>query len=159
MQTPRRHGQNSKEAEGHPWRQWERRCREARRCEGADDGAGEGEGSLPTEDDVSAPQTEDDNQAQLAVPDAADVHDDEAQLLVFEALDKALTCEYCLSRLTSSQTSLSACSYLTVDDVEARRYPGFSKIRRLELDYRREHPEVSVVGVARVREADDDDLL
>ncbi|KAJ6628518.1 hypothetical protein B0H10DRAFT_1777776, partial [Mycena sp. CBHHK59/15] len=110
--------------------------------EGADDGEGEGEGSLPTEDDVSAPQTEDDNQAQLAVPDAADVHDDEAQLVVFEALDKALTCEYCLSHLTDSRASLSACSYLTVDDVEAGRYPGFSKIKRLELDYRREHPQV-----------------
>jgi hypothetical protein len=39
----------------------------------------------------------------------------------------------------------SARSYLTVDDLQAGRYPGFSEARRLEFQYRRDHPEVSAV--------------
>ncbi|KAF8211797.1 hypothetical protein K438DRAFT_2041356 [Mycena galopus ATCC 62051] len=41
-------------------------------------------------------------------------------------------------------------------------YPGFSKVMRLENEYRREHPEVSAVGsarVARVGEEDDEQRL
>ncbi|KAJ6561487.1 hypothetical protein DFH09DRAFT_1316065 [Mycena vulgaris] len=48
-------------------------------------------------------------------------------------------------------------SRFTVDDVQAGRYPGYSKIKRLELEYRRAHPEVSAVGNPRVWEPDDDD--
>ncbi|KAJ6591197.1 hypothetical protein DFH09DRAFT_196224 [Mycena vulgaris] len=86
---------------------------------------GDGEGSLLTEDGESAPKTED---------------EDEAQLAVFETLDAALKTRP-----------------LTVDDVQAGRYPGFAGIKRLEREYRRAHPQVSAVGVVRVREEGDDD--
>ncbi|KAJ7869115.1 hypothetical protein B0H14DRAFT_3581777 [Mycena olivaceomarginata] len=65
---------------------------------------------------------------------------DEAQLAVFEALDAALKTRP-----------------LTVDDVEAGRYPGFARIKRLEREYRRAHPQVSAVGDARVWEEGGDD--
>ncbi|KAF9044721.1 hypothetical protein BDZ89DRAFT_1058808, partial [Hymenopellis radicata] len=66
--------------------------------------------------------------------------DDEAQLAVFETLDKVLKTRP-----------------LTVDDEQAGRYPGFSRIKRLEYEYRRAHPQVSAVGVARVWEEGDDE--
>ncbi|KAF8216660.1 hypothetical protein K438DRAFT_1953567 [Mycena galopus ATCC 62051] len=88
----------------------------------------DGEGSSLTEDEESAPNTE---------------GEDEAQLAVFETLDAAL------------QTRP-----LTVEDVEVGRYPGFSVIKRLELEYRRAHPEVSAVGDSCVwEEADDERAL
>ncbi|KAJ6586753.1 hypothetical protein B0H10DRAFT_2234208 [Mycena sp. CBHHK59/15] len=65
--------------------------------------------------------------------------DDEAQLAVFETLDAALKTRP-----------------LTVDDEQAGRYPGFSRIKRLEREYRRAHPQVSAVGVTRVWEEGDD---
>ncbi|KAJ7359093.1 hypothetical protein DFH08DRAFT_1037306 [Mycena albidolilacea] len=65
---------------------------------------------------------------------------DEAQLAVFEALDAALKTRP-----------------LTVDDVQAGRYPGFARIKRLEREYRRAHPQVSAVGDARVWEEGGDD--
>ncbi|KAJ7869200.1 hypothetical protein B0H14DRAFT_3440901 [Mycena olivaceomarginata] len=65
---------------------------------------------------------------------------DEAQLAVFEALDAALKTRP-----------------LTVDDVEAGQYPGFARIKRLEREYRRAHPQVSAVGGARVWEEGGDD--
>ncbi|KAJ7455622.1 hypothetical protein B0H11DRAFT_2322377 [Mycena galericulata] len=67
--------------------------------------------------------------------------DDEAQLAVFEILDEALKTRP-----------------LTMDDEQAGRYPGFARIKRLEHEYRRAHPEVSAVGsrVARVWEEGDD---
>ncbi|KAF7341084.1 hypothetical protein MSAN_02094500 [Mycena sanguinolenta] len=83
-------------------------------------GTGDGEGSLLTEDRESAPKTED---------------EDEAQLAVFETLDAALKTRP-----------------LTVDDLEAGRYPGFARIKRLEREYRRAHPQVSTVGDPRVWE-------
>ncbi|KAJ7431974.1 hypothetical protein B0H11DRAFT_2209901 [Mycena galericulata] len=67
--------------------------------------------------------------------------DDEAQLAVFEILDEALKTRP-----------------LTMDDEQAGRYPGFARIKRLEHEYRRAHPEVSAVGsrVARAWEEGDD---
>ncbi|KAJ7220114.1 hypothetical protein GGX14DRAFT_540975 [Mycena pura] len=58
--------------------------------------------------------------------------DDEAQLSLYELVDAVV----------------SKRPYLTLDDVEAGRYPGFSKIKRLELEYRRAHPQISAVGVS-----------
>ncbi|KAJ7213603.1 hypothetical protein GGX14DRAFT_619148 [Mycena pura] len=58
--------------------------------------------------------------------------DDEAQLSLYELVDAVV----------------SKRPYLTVDDVEAGRYPGFPKIKRLELEYRRAHPQISAVGVS-----------
>ncbi|KAJ7869589.1 hypothetical protein B0H14DRAFT_2571769 [Mycena olivaceomarginata] len=66
--------------------------------------------------------------------------DDEAQLAVYESQDAAL----------------QACASLTVDDVQAGRYPGFSKFKRLAREYRLAHPEVSAVRSARVWEGDED---
>ncbi|KAJ6557269.1 hypothetical protein DFH09DRAFT_1317411 [Mycena vulgaris] len=74
------------------------------------------EDSLPTED-CGAGKRE----------DVGGADEEEADLAMYEAQDAALT----------------ACGYLTVDDVAAGRYPGFSRIKRLALDYRRAHPEVS----------------
>ncbi|KAJ7765900.1 hypothetical protein DFH07DRAFT_810167, partial [Mycena maculata] len=67
------------------------------------------------------------------------VDEDEAQLAVFETLDAALKIRP-----------------LTVDDVEAGRYPGFARIKRLEREYRRAHPQVSAVGDPRVWEEGND---
>ncbi|KAJ7272694.1 hypothetical protein B0H12DRAFT_1091578 [Mycena haematopus] len=61
--------------------------------------------------------------------------DDDAQLAVYEILDAAL-----------------GTRPLTVDDVQAGRYPGFSKMKRLARDYRRANPQVSAVGDPRVWE-------
>ncbi|KAJ7025632.1 hypothetical protein C8F04DRAFT_1191212 [Mycena alexandri] len=94
---------------------------------GADEdvgGANDGDGEL-AENGESAPTTED---------------EDEAQLAVFETLDAALKTRP-----------------LTVDDVQAGRYPGFASIKRLEREYRRAHPQVSAVGDPRVWEEGDDD--
>jgi hypothetical protein len=106
-------------------------------------GADDGDGQL-TEDGESGPTSED---------------KDEAQLAVFEALDAALKSEFSLSRLacqTHGPPSPSA-RPLTVDDVEAGQYPGFARIKRLEREYRRAHPQVSAVGDARVWEEGGDD--
>ncbi|KAJ6608963.1 hypothetical protein B0H10DRAFT_511790 [Mycena sp. CBHHK59/15] len=90
---------------------------------GAEDG--DGEDSLPTQDEESGPGT-----------------DDEAELAVYESQDAAL----------------QACASLTVDDVQAGRYPGFSKFKRLAHEYRLAHPEVSAVRSARVWEGYEDNL-
>ncbi|KAF9020658.1 hypothetical protein BDZ89DRAFT_1072069 [Hymenopellis radicata] len=55
--------------------------------------------------------------------------DNEALLVLFEKLDEVLKTRP-----------------LTVDDEQAGRYPGFSRIKRLELEYRRAHPQVSAEG-------------
>ncbi|KAJ7272721.1 hypothetical protein B0H12DRAFT_1091676 [Mycena haematopus] len=61
--------------------------------------------------------------------------DDDAQLAVYEILDAAL-----------------GTRPLTIDDVQAGRYPGFSKMKRLARDYRRANPQVFAVGDPRVWE-------
>ncbi|KAJ6460515.1 hypothetical protein C8R45DRAFT_879325 [Mycena sanguinolenta] len=91
---------------------------------GAEEDIG-GAGDILTEDGGSAPQRDDEEEAQLAV---------------FETLDAAL------------QTRP-----LTVDDVEAKRYPGFAWIKRLEREYRRAHPQVSGAGDPRVWDEGDED--
>ncbi|KAJ7805289.1 hypothetical protein B0H14DRAFT_3882970 [Mycena olivaceomarginata] len=48
-------------------------------------------------------------------------------------------------------------SPLTVDDVQAGRYPGLAGIKRLEREYKQAHPQVSAVGDARVWEEGDND--
>ncbi|KAJ7698680.1 hypothetical protein B0H17DRAFT_1196776 [Mycena rosella] len=58
---------------------------------------------------------------------------DEALLAVYEAQDAALQSRH-----------------LTVGDEKVGRYPGFSKIKRLEMIYKRDHPEVSAVRDPRV---------
>ncbi|KAJ7899185.1 hypothetical protein B0H14DRAFT_2673999, partial [Mycena olivaceomarginata] len=66
-----------------------------------------------------------------SAPTAED--EDEAQLAVFETLD----------------TALKSDSPLTVDNVQAGRYPGLAGIKRLEHEYKQAHPQVSAVGDAR----------
>ncbi|KAJ7220815.1 hypothetical protein GGX14DRAFT_695050, partial [Mycena pura] len=65
--------------------------------------------------------------------------DDEALLALYELVDAAVSKRACL----------------TVDDVQAGRYAGFSKIKRLALQYRRAHPQISAVG-GPCMESDDD---
>ncbi|KAJ7451546.1 hypothetical protein FB451DRAFT_1566078 [Mycena latifolia] len=57
--------------------------------------------------------------------------EDETMLAIYEAQDSALK------------------SQLTIDDLQAGRYHGFSKSKRIESEYRRDHPEVSAVRNAR----------
>ncbi|KAJ6530025.1 hypothetical protein DFH09DRAFT_1184413 [Mycena vulgaris] len=86
---------------------------------------GDGEESLPTEDDENGPRT--------GEGESAPVTDDvKAMLAVYDAQDAAL----------------QASPYLTVGDVAAGRYPGFSKVKRLEHEYRLANPQVSAVGNA-----------
>ncbi|KAJ7481195.1 hypothetical protein B0H11DRAFT_2024623 [Mycena galericulata] len=65
--------------------------------------------------------------------------------------------EYVLAMFEAQDAALEAQPYLTVDDVAAGRYPGFSKIKRLMVEYRRAHPEVSAVGDVHFWEGDHDD--
>ncbi|KAJ7441853.1 hypothetical protein B0H11DRAFT_2251921 [Mycena galericulata] len=96
------------------------------------DGAGWGGNEGASEVDESGPQTEDKESGPV---DTKDV------FAVLEAQDAAL------------QASLSsACPYLTVGDVAAGRYPGFSKVRRLVHEYRLANSQISAVGNKQVWE-------
>ncbi|KAJ6620059.1 hypothetical protein B0H10DRAFT_1946356 [Mycena sp. CBHHK59/15] len=63
-----------------------------------------------------------------------------------------------LSAYEAQDAALQACPHLTFDDVQAGRYPGFSKFKRLQYEYRLAHPEVSAVRSARVWEAEEGDF-
>lgn len=79
-----------------------------------------------------------------------------ALLPVLEALDETLKGELRLVSCVNASRALVPDKELTVDDERAGLYYGFSKARRMELDYRAAHPQVSAVVNADVWEPEEE---